>query len=131
MICYIDTNKFEHQAEWYSQAASIYSLLPKHNCEFGEWEVSQTEHSLRFKGCYFASEFTKTASDTIHFTVIFPKDAEKPIKLQFNGINSQNLARKYKLRSYLESEVIESIYTRTESGVSFLFDSGYFNFFED
>ena len=131
MICYIDTNKFEHQEEWYSQAAQLYNLLPKHNREFGEWEVSQTEHSLRFKGSYFASEFTRMSSDIIYFTIIFPKDAEQPIKLQFNGKNSQYLARKYKLRSYLESEIIESIYTRSETGVNFLFENGYFKFFED
>ena len=131
MICYIDTEKFEHQAAWYEQALCVYNLLPKHGLEFGDWEVHQTEHSLRFICTYYASEFTRVASDVITFTVILPKDAEKPLKLQFNGEKSQKLARKYKLRSYLESEVIESVFAPSFSGAQFLFESGYFNMFED
>lgn len=126
MIHYLDTEKFKHQAEWFEQAVFIYNLLPKHNESFGQWEVSQTEHSLRFKGVYFLSEFTQDPSHAVVFTVILPKDPEKGFSLQFNGSNSHKLGRRFRLRPYLESEIIESIYY-DHSGIEYLVAAGYFN----
>jgi hypothetical protein len=126
MIHYLDTEKYKDQAEWYEQALSIYRLLPKHGDSFGEWEIVQTEHSLRFNGQYFLSEWTAMPSDVINFTVILFKDVEKSFKLQFNGKRSQYLGRRFRLRSYLESEIIESLYGNT-NGVEFMMDAGFFN----
>ena len=110
MIHYIDSNKYNHQDEWFEQACLIYKMLPKHNEWFGDWEVTQTSDSLRFQGRYFVSEFTRKPVDIVDFTVIFSKDPEKNFRLQFNGRTSQSLAKKYHLRGYLENEIIESLY---------------------
>jgi len=106
VICYIDTNKFKHQDEWFNQAARIYNILPKHDEFFGNWEASQTADSLRFSGIYFISEYTQNPKHVVCFTVIFPKDSEKHFTIQFNGKRSQYLARKYYLRGSLESEIL-------------------------
>tara|TARA_Y100000593_G_scaffold48072_1_gene90878 strand:- start:10880 stop:11266 length:387 start_codon:yes stop_codon:yes gene_type:complete len=110
MIHYLDTNVYKHQDEWFEQAAKIYMTLPKNTEWFGDWEITQTNESLRFSGKYFISEHTENPQDVIDFTVIFFKDAEKLFKLQFNGVRSQRLAKKYYIRGYLENEVVESIY---------------------
>ena len=110
MICYMDTNKFEHQDEWFEQATTIYNILPKHTEFFGDYAVTQTGDSLRFAGKYFISEYTQNPKDTVCFTVILPKDPEKHFSIQFNGRRSQYLAKKFHLRGYLENEVIESLY---------------------
>ena len=126
MIIYLDTEKFKHQAEWYEQAMAIYNYLPKHSEAFGEWSVHQTEHSLRFQGQYFLSEYTHNPSHLVFFTVILSKDPEKGFNLQFNGKSSQQLSRRFKLRGYLESEVVESLYYDS-SGVDYLISAGFFN----
>tara|TARA_Y100001938_G_C8078244_1_gene427473 strand:- start:168 stop:554 length:387 start_codon:yes stop_codon:yes gene_type:complete len=110
MICYIDDKVFEHQEEWYEQAAIIYKTLPRNDLSFGDWKITQTHDSLRFQGTYFVSEFTENPTDVAEFTVIFFKDPEKHFSLQFNGRRSQRLAKKYHLRGYLENEVVESLY---------------------
>lgn len=110
MICYIDTEEFEHQDQWFEQAAIIYQTLPKHTEFFGGWEVSQTGDSLRFKGNYFVSEYTQNPKDKVCFTLILSKDPEKAFAVQFNGKRSQHLAKKYYLRGYLENEIMESLY---------------------
>jgi len=110
MIHYMDTNKFEHQDEWYEQATIIYNILPKHTEFFGDYEVTQTGDSLRFAGKYFISEYTRNPKDTVCFTVILSKDPEKHFSIQFNGKRSQHLAKKYYLRGYLENEIVESLY---------------------
>lgn len=130
MIHYLDTKKYKHQDEWYEQALFVYRLLPKHGESFGEWEISQTEHSLRFRGQYFLSEWTAEPSDVVDFTVILSKDVEKAFKLQFNGKNSQQLSRRFRLRTYLESEIVESLFGDT-TGVEYMIDAGFFNGIED
>jgi hypothetical protein len=110
MICYMDTDKFEHQDEWFEQATVIYNILPKHTEYFGDYMVIQTGASLRFSGRYHISEYTHNPEDTVSFTLILSKDPEKQFSIQFNGRRSQYLAKKYFLRSYLENEVIESLY---------------------
>lgn len=130
MIHYLDSKKYKHQDEWYDQALYIYRLLPKHGESFGDWSISQTKHSLRFKGQYFLSEWTQHPSHTINFTLILSKDAEKTFKLQFNGKRSQELGRRFRLRTYLESEIIESLFGDT-TGVEYMIDAGFFNGLND
>jgi hypothetical protein len=130
MIHYLDTEKFKHQAEWYEQALSVYQLLPKHSESFGEWRIEQTEHSLRFNGCYFLSEWTQSPEHTILFTLILPKDVEKSFKIQFNGEKSQKLSRRFRIRSYLESEIIESLYGDT-TGIEFMIGAGFLSGWDD
>jgi len=130
MIHYLDTEKFKHQAEWYEQALFVYQLLPKHNESFGDWAINQTEHSLRFSGRYFLSEWTQKAEHTVRFTLILFKDVEKSFKIQFNGEASQNLGRRFRLRPYLESEIIESLYGDT-AGIEFMIGAGFFCGWDD
>ena len=110
MICYVDKQTFEHQAEWYEQSSIIYTMLPKNDEWFGDYAITQTHDSLRFQGSYFLSEFTKERNDVASFTIIFSKDPEKHFALQFNGGKSQRLAKKFHLRGYLENEITESLY---------------------
>ncbi len=126
MIAYLDTEKYKHQSEWFEQAVLIYNSLPKHGESFGEWVVRQTEHSMRFEGQYYLSEYTHNPSHLVLFTVILSKDPEKGFNLQFNGKNSQQLSRRFKLRGYLESEIVESLYYDS-SGVEYLISAGFFN----
>lgn len=110
MICYMDTNRFKHQDAWFEQATIIYHILPKRTEFFGDYMVTQTGDSLRFAGKYYISEYTHNPKDTVCFTLILSKNPEKRFSIQFNGRRSQHLAKKYYLRSYLENEVIESLY---------------------
>lgn len=130
MIIYLDSEKYKHQSEWYEEALRIYQLLPKHSESFGDWLLTQTEHSLRFKGRYFLSEWTQRPSHAIDFTLILSKDVEKPIKIQFNGKKSQDLCRRFRIRSYLESEMIESLYGGN-TGVEHMIEAGFFDGLED
>ena len=110
MICYIDKQVYEHQEEWYEQAAHIYGLLPKNDEWFGDYSITQTHDSLRIQGTYFVSEWSQKPDDVVTFTIIFSKDPEKSFALQFNGTKSQNLAKRFHLRGYLENEIVESLY---------------------
>tara|TARA_R110000824_G_scaffold122827_1_gene280350 strand:- start:1868 stop:2260 length:393 start_codon:yes stop_codon:yes gene_type:complete len=126
MIHYLDSDKYKHQSEWFEQAKLVYNSLPKHSESFGEWKVDQTEHSLRFQGQYFLFEYTHNPAHTVFFTIVLSKDPEKSFNLQFNGKNSQELSRRFRLRGYLESEIIESLYG-DPAGVELLISSGYLN----
>ncbi len=126
MIQYLDTVKYKHQAEWYEEAIAIYNTLPKHNEAFGDWAIVQTKNSLRFQGQYYLFEYTHNPSHTVFFTLILSKDPEKGFKIQFNGKNSQSLSRQFRLRGYLESEIVESLYGDA-TGVELLITSGFLN----
>jgi hypothetical protein len=130
MIQYLDSTKFKHQAEWYEQAVYVYNCLPKHSEAFGDWLITQTKSSLRFQGQYFLSEYTRNPMHVVYFTLILSKDPEQGFNLQFNGEESQVLSRRFKLRGYLESEIVESLYSDT-TGLELLMSSGYFSGLDD
>tara|TARA_R100000700_G_C3164661_1_gene139958 strand:- start:935 stop:1318 length:384 start_codon:yes stop_codon:yes gene_type:complete len=127
MINYVDSKIYKHQDEWYEQAAHICRFLPSGMECFGDWSVTQTHSSLRFKGYYKVGDYTGQPKDVVFFTLILPKDPEKDFKIQFNTKHSRYLAKKYVIRSYLRAEIGESLYSMS-AGYGSILDFGYFGY---
>ena len=105
---YIFKNNIDFEEEWLEEAISFIKKLSDsgYDSDFSSWDVEQTKTSIRLKSFYrIYDKFGHGGSNFVYFTVILPKDPEKGFRLQFNGSRSRYLAKKKRIREYLESYI--------------------------
>ena len=104
-------SNIEFENEWLEEAKGIVERLPGETFDagFGTWDIHQTRSSFKLRSFYKLFDSNGYTNDIIHYTVIVPKDCEKDFVLQFSGRRSQRLAKKIRIREYLEDAIFNSI----------------------